>query len=168
METELLFTIQLYIGKCLTTKSPNEKALMCSICWILHSTHIPTVVHFKVPKGCISLALKSWWKEGSSTLLLWCLRNHCRKSVWLPVLGTQAQPQAEPCVQGSGLCWLVRTKSLVARWVGLERGHRMVGRRARLKPYGMVVMTPRRGPSNMCSWEAFALWILPRASQLLL
>lgn len=50
----------------------------------------------------------------------------------------------------------------------MERGRKMVGPRARLKPYAMVVMTPRRGPNNMCSWEAFALWIPPRASQLLL
>ena len=32
MKTDFLFTMQLYVGKCLTIDSPNKKALLCSIC----------------------------------------------------------------------------------------------------------------------------------------
>lgn len=70
MEIELLFSMQLCAGKCLTIGSPNKTALICSICQFLHGTNILMVVNFKLPKSGTSLTLMSWWEGGSSTLLL--------------------------------------------------------------------------------------------------
>lgn len=58
--------------------------------------------------------------------LLWCLNTHSKRSVWLPRLVLRHSPGLSP-VQGNVLCGLVRSWSLVALWLELERRYKIMG-----------------------------------------